>query len=88
VAVVLTVVTNKNKYTKTEQYKNPRNTSTHITKNTLTIVKTPTYYKTHAYTHPYITKPAYTHTLTLQNLYINSHITKPIHRLTHYKTNT
>jgi len=32
VAVVLTLVTNKNKYTKTKQYKNTAHTSTHITK--------------------------------------------------------
>jgi len=32
VAVVLTLVTNKNTYTQKEQYKNTVNTSTHVTK--------------------------------------------------------
>ena len=47
-AVVLTLVTNKNKYTQTKEYKNTVNTSTYITKtpthyqNTHTITKTPT----------------------------------------------
>ena len=56
-----------------KQYKNTVNTSTHIT-------KTPTHYKTHTYTNPYITKPTHTHTHTLQNPYIQTP--------THYKTHT
>jgi hypothetical protein len=56
VAVVLTLVTNKNKYAETKQYKNTVNTSTHIT-------RTPTHYKTHTYVHPHITNP-YIHTPT------------------------
>ena len=38
------------------------------------------HYKTHTYTHPYITKPTHTHTHTLQNPHI--------HKLTYYKTQT
>jgi len=53
VAVVLTLVTNKNKYTKTEQYKNTVNRSTHIT-------KIPTQFSKH----PHITKPTHIHTST------------------------
>ena len=55
-AVVLTLVTNENKYTKTKQYKNTVNTSTHIT-------KTPTHYKTHTYTLPHNTKQVKTTTV-------------------------
>jgi len=55
VAVVLKLVTNKNKYTSTKQYKNTVNTSTRIT-------KTPTHYKTPTYTHSHITKPTHIHT--------------------------
>ena len=33
---------------------------------THTIVKTPTHYKTHTYTHPHITKPTHTHNHILQ----------------------
>jgi len=40
--------------------------------NTDTIVKTPTHYINHTYTHPHITKPTQTHTHILQN----PHITK------------
>jgi len=61
VAVVLTLVTNKNKYTYTKQYKNAVNTSTHITKTRTQLSKhpyihTPTHYKTHTYTHSHITE--------------------------------
>ena len=55
-AVILTQVTNKNKYTHTKQHKNTVNTSTHIT-------KTPTHYKTHTYAHPHITKQVKTTTV-------------------------
>jgi hypothetical protein len=51
VAVVLTLVTNKNKYAETKQYKNTINTSTHI-------IKTPTQLSEH----PHITKHTHTHT--------------------------
>jgi len=56
VAVVLTLVTNKNKYTYSKQYKNTVETIQNTIKykyiyyqNTHTIVKTPTHYKTHIY---------------------------------------
>ena len=51
VAIVLTLVTNKNKYTEKKQYKNTVNTSTHITKTPTQLSK-----------HPHITKPTHTHT--------------------------
>jgi len=91
VAVVLTLVTNKNKYTLRKQYKNTVNTSTHIT-------KTPTYDKTHTYTHPPLTKLIHKHTHILQNPHIHTpthykthththpHITKPTHSHTHTYT--
>ena len=75
VAVVLTLVTNKNKYTYKKQYKN----TIQIIKNTIStsmhITKTPTHYKTHTYKHPHITKPTHTNTHTLQN----PHIQTPTH---------
>jgi len=59
VTVVLTLVTNKNKYTKRKQYKNTVNTSTHITKTPTQLsehphIQTPTHYKINTYTHPHI----------------------------------
>jgi len=47
VAVVLTLVTNKNKYTQKKQYKNTVNTITHITKTPTHHIKTPTHYIRH-----------------------------------------
>ena len=41
-------------------------------------IHTPTFYKTHTYTHLYITKPIRTHTHTLQNPHIHPHITKQV----------
>jgi NMD protein affecting ribosome stability and mRNA decay len=75
VAVVLTLVTNNNKYTLTKKYKNTVNTITLTTKTpthykTHTNTHTPTHYKTHTNTH--------THTHTLQNPHI--------HTLTYYQT--
>jgi hypothetical protein len=61
VAVVLTLVTNKNKYTQKKRYKNTINTSTHI-------IKTPTQLSKH----PHIIKPKLTHIHTLQNPYIHT----------------
>ena len=46
---------------------NTVNTSKHIT-------KTPTYYTTHTYTHPHITKPTHTHTRTLHKPPTNTHL--------------
>jgi len=73
VAVVLTPVTNKNKYTQTKQYKNTVNISTHITRTPTQLSK-----------HPHITKPLHTHTHTLQNPYIHT----PTHYKTHTHTHT
>ena len=86
VAVVLTLVTNRNKYTninKTVQ-KHSKNKYTYY-QNTYTIVKTLTHihtrydtlhtsdrYKTHTYTHPHITNPTHAHTHTLQNPHMHT----------------
>ena len=56
VAVVLTLVTNKNKYTWMKQYKKTVNTSTHSTKTSTNCQNT------HTYTQPHITKPIHTPT--------------------------
>ena len=71
VAVVLTLVTNKNKYTYTRQYKNTVHTSTHI-------IKTPTQLSKY----PHITKPTHTQTHILQSPYIHT----PTHYETHTHT--
>jgi len=41
--------------------------------NTHTIIKIPTPYKTHTYTHPHITKSMHIRTHTLQNPHIHTH---------------
>ena len=66
-AVVLTLVTSKNKYTSTKQYRNTVNTSTHITKTPTQLSEHPRITKTRTYTHPHITKPTLTHAHILQN---------------------
>ena len=43
--------TNKNKYTQTKQYKNTVQTIQNIVNTSTHITRTPTYYKTHTYTH-------------------------------------
>ena len=72
VAVVLTLVTNKNKYIY-PKIQSTLQTSTHIT-------KTPTPLSEH----PRITKPTHTHTHTLQNPHIHTHA--PTHYKTHTYT--
>ena len=73
VAVVVTLVTNKNKYISRKRYKNTLqtilktvNTNTRITKTTthyITNIHAPTHYKTHTYTHSHITKQVKTTTV-------------------------
>jgi hypothetical protein len=68
VAVVLTLVTNKSKYTYKKQHKNTVHTSTHITKTPTQLsehphITKPTHTHTHIYTHPYITKQVKTTTV-------------------------
>ena len=66
---------------------NTVNTSTHI-------IKTPTHYKTHTYTHPYITKRTHTHTHTYitkrKHTHTHTHTLQNahLHTPTHYKTHT
>ena len=72
------------KYT-VQTIQNSVNASTHITKTPTQLSKHAhihriTYYKTHTYSHPHITKPTHTHTHILQN--------PNLHTLTHYKTHT
>jgi len=52
-AIVLTLLTNKNKYTEKQEYKNTVNTITHITQTPRQLSK-----------HTHITKPTHTHTHT------------------------
>ena len=80
VAVVLTLVTKRNKYASTKQYKNTIqtlentvNTSTHITKTPIQLSKH-TRYKTHTYTHPHITKPIHTHTHTHTHIRVTKEV--------------
>ena len=76
-AVVPTLVTNKNKYK--NQYKNTVNTNTRIT-------RTPTQLSEHSH----ITKPTHTHIHTLQNPYIHTttHYKTHTHTLTYYITSS
>ena len=60
-SVVLTIVTNKNKYTENKQYKNTVHKITHIT-------KTPTQLSKHTH----ITKPTHTHTPPISQCSVTS----------------
>jgi len=73
VVIVLTLVTNS-KHTRTLKETIQKHSKYKYTcyQNTLTIVKTPTHYKTHTYTHPHITKPTHTHTHILQNPHMHT----------------
>jgi hypothetical protein len=65
VAVVLTLVTNRNKYTHKKHYKNTVNTSTYMTKTPTQLSKHPHIHTLqNTYTHPHITKQVKT---TLQD---------------------